>query len=90
MSEPSRAGTAVGAAAIIGVIACCGLPVLLAAGVLTGAGALLRNALLVGLGLAALAGPVIWASRRTRSGAACDTPPPANGRDRHSSRRRRT
>lgn len=72
MSRDNRGDTVFGAAAVVAVIACCGLPVLLSAGVLAGAGALLRNAFLVGIGLAALAGLIVWAHRRTRSGAACE------------------
>lgn len=88
MSGPNRGDTGFGVVAAVAMIACCGLPLLLSAGVLAGAGALLRSALLVGLGLAALIGLVIWASRRARSDAACDTDTPVRGRTRSSPRRR--
>lgn len=87
MSGPKRGDTAFGVAAAVALIACCALPLLLAAGILAGAGALLRNALLVGLGLAALACLVVWASRRARLNAACDTDSPARERPRPSPRR---
>lgn len=66
-----------GAGAVGALIVCCGLPVLVSAGILTGAGALLRNlALLVaGVGLGAVA--LGWAIRRSRRGAACPVEPGA-------------
>lgn len=89
MSRATRRDAAFGAATVVAVIACCGLPVLLSVGLLTGAGALLRNALLVGVGLAGLAGLVVWAHRRTRSGTACGTEAPGRSQTRPTGERRR-
>jgi hypothetical protein len=49
-------------------ILCCGLPLLIAAGAFTGAGAALGSTTLVAVGVAAAVGAVLFAVRRDRGG----------------------
>jgi hypothetical protein len=58
-------------------VLCCGLPLLIAAGVVTGVGGLLRNPLVLAVGVGTLIAAVLPALRRagaTRDGECC--PPP--------------
>lgn len=54
-------------AAVVAAIACCGIPLLVAAGLLTSTGVALRNLALVGLGAALAAWLVIRVARRVRT-----------------------
>lgn len=65
--DPVSTGMTV--AAVVGAIACCAVPLLVAAGVLTAAGAVLRNLLIIAVG----AGMLGWAiTRVVHTLRACD------------------
>lgn len=49
-------------------VLCCGLPLLIAAGAYTGAGAALGSTTLVAVGVAAAAAAILFAVRRARGG----------------------
>jgi hypothetical protein len=77
-NAPPRRSKVTGGLAALACAACCALPVLIAAGVLTGAGAaILEKTLLAAAGLAALALGMWWlhhrgtARRAAASGAGC-------------------
>ena len=78
-TEPPRRSKVTGGLAVLACAACCALPVLIAAGVLTGAGAAIleKTLLAVAAGLAALALGMWWLHRRrsaqraAASGAGC-------------------
>lgn len=66
--EPRSAVTAaLTVAAVVGVMICCAVPLLLAAGLLASAGVLLDNLLIVALGLGVLAWALTRAVRARRA-----------------------
>lgn len=78
MSRPRPTNLATGVLAALAVVACCALPLLVSAGLLTGAGAVLRSPYLLFAGLAAAAGAAGHARRRQRRrrGLTCGAPVP--------------
>jgi hypothetical protein len=63
----------------LAVVLCCGLPLLIAGGVLGGVGAVLGNPWVIGAAVALIAGGVVWRVRRSgsSSGSCCDPQSPA-------------
>lgn len=74
--DPSRSSVTAGltVAAVVGVLVCCAVPLLVAAGVLTSAGVLFDNLLVIALGAGVLGWAVTRAVRtiRARERAAAD------------------
>lgn len=66
--RPSRSGPGLGLAAILALVVCCLGPTLLAGAGLAAFGGLLRNPLIIGVGLMLIAGVVVVAARRARRG----------------------
>jgi predicted lipid-binding transport protein (Tim44 family) len=62
-------------------VLCCGLPLLIAAGAFTGAGAVLGNGTLLAAGLLAVLAAVAFAARRSRRPDDCCRTPAASHRD---------
>ena len=65
-AKSSFGGAGLGATAVLAMVLCCAGPALVAGGLVASLGAVVRNPVVITLGLAIIAGAVVFAIRRRR------------------------